>query len=454
MGGFCAVFDWERPVVRASVDTMLGLIPHRSAGGAATVVTGHAALGEAHTGRAVERPAIAQLGRFTLVGDLRLWNVGGLRSRAGGAEATQGMDDRHLILAAYARTGAGFLDDLDGDFAFVIWDGERRRALAVRDRFAAKPLFYERTSTGIRFATEAKQLVATSSDRPEPNDAAVAEYLRHRYVDRRHTFFAGVRKVQPATYLLAEPNRTVEHRYWSPAFDADSSLSEAAVADRFRGLLTDSVRWRAETARGVVAHLSGGLDSPAITAAASIGRPLRGSVVPFHTVSAVFPGLAADESKWIHEIAANQPFPHHDFVPESESVEGFSAVMWQADSPVHNRIRGIWQGTARIARSTGADLVLMGSGGDEVLDQDWLLSDLVRSGHMSKWLAAVRSEAAWYGVPPLLRGALDSSRSPTDSQAPGTPRHPPTGATRPAARRRLIPLSKPPTPLSRTQTEL
>ena len=51
----------------------------------------------------------------------------------------------------------------DGDYAFVIWDDERRRALAVRDRFAATPLCYEPTADGIRFASEVKQLAITSS---------------------------------------------------------------------------------------------------------------------------------------------------------------------------------------------------------------------------------------------------------------------------------------------------
>ncbi len=381
---------------------MLELIPHRSTGGTAIATFGDAVLGEARSDAIGEPPVVATLGRFSIVGDVRLWNRGELRARAGGDEATVGLDDRHLILTAYARTGIRFLEDLDGDFAFIIWDDERHRALAVRDRFGAKPLYYERSENGIRFATEVKQLVATSPRTPTPNSAAIGEYLTGRYRNPRHTFFAGVEKLPPATYLLVEPGRVVEHRYWTPAFESAESITAPEVTERFRDLLTTSVGLRVGSSLGTVAHLTGGLDSSSITAAAVAAIEQDPTLPPVRTASAVFPDSAADESAWIHETAATQPFAHDDFVPEPEVVEQYAAVMWQTDSPIHNRIRDIWPGTARIARSAGADLVLMGSGGDEVLDQDWILADLLRARRFSQWREGIRAEAAWYGIPRAL----------------------------------------------------
>ena len=282
---------------------------------------------------------------------------------------------------------------------FVIWDDERRRALAVRDRFAAKPLYSEPTTSGIRFATEVKQLVATSTRRPAPNDDAVAEYLSGRYTDPRHTFFAGVGKVPPASYVLAEDGRVSERKYWSPDFTRPDSGADVDIAAGFRDRLVDAVHRRIATSTGAAAHLTGGLDSTAITAAAVIGLNQTGETTPIHTVSAAFPGYDIDESPWIDDVARTQPFPHHYFVPQSETVADIETVLWESDSPVHNRILGIWAGTAEIAAAAGADLVLMGTGGDEVLDQTQLVADLIRLGAFGQWWRAVAGEAAWRGTP-------------------------------------------------------
>ncbi len=115
-----------------------------------------------HTGR--RRTEITSLGPLSIVGDIRLHDHG--RSSVPSPAGMQRLPDSTtgtLILTAFRRRGMAFLDAIDGDYAFVVWDDERRRVLAVRDRFAVKPIFFEETQTGFRFASEVKQLAATSS---------------------------------------------------------------------------------------------------------------------------------------------------------------------------------------------------------------------------------------------------------------------------------------------------
>src|SRR5215213_4628822 len=60
--------------------------------------------------------------------------------------------DTEVLLAAWAANGARALDDLDGMFAFALWDGESGW-LAV-DRFGEKPLFYANTVDGTYVSSE------------------------------------------------------------------------------------------------------------------------------------------------------------------------------------------------------------------------------------------------------------------------------------------------------------
>jgi asparagine synthase (glutamine-hydrolysing) len=187
MSGCAVTIDWERPIAPNATNRMLALIPHRAGAGTRTVRFETASLGEAR----MREPAGWQITRhegLTIVGDIRLWNRDSLRASAGGLSVTQSMDNRRLLIEAYRRNGIGFLDHVDGDFAFVIWDDDRRRAIAVRDRFGVKPLFFERTRSGVRFASEVKQLVAASDHVVEPSNVAVAEYLSMDSLDARQTF--------------------------------------------------------------------------------------------------------------------------------------------------------------------------------------------------------------------------------------------------------------------------
>ena len=397
MNGPAVIVDWKHSVAARELDPILDLIPHRAAGGVGRVGFDHAVLAETHVHAATDRPLVTTVSDLAIVGDLRLWNRDGLRSRAGGGTATTGMSDRRLLLEAYRRTGIGFLDDVDGDFAFVIWDDRESRVIAVRDRFGMKPLFFERTPTGIRIATEIKQLAATSERPPRPNARSVAEYVTGHFQETRFTFFEGIERVRPSTALIVDPTGERVHRYWNPGIDTVPSPPSGDVVSEFREHLADSVRRRLAGTNGAVSHLSGGLDSTAIAAASHALADQDHLPAPFHTVSAVFPGYEIDESVWIDEIAAMQPFSHHDFVPGIDDIEALEADMWTVDQPRVNRIRGMWTQAAEIASTSSADLVFTGIGGDQILDQEQLLIDRLRNGPISNRIADARAVAGGTG---------------------------------------------------------
>lgn len=396
MGGLAVVVDWVRPVAARELDPMLALTPHRATGGTRRTSFEHAAMAETFfTQDAPDHPAVTSLGHLSIVGDLRLWNRDGLRARAGGNSVTTGLDDRRLLLSSYQRTGIDFLDDVDGDFAFVIWDNRERRAIAVRDRFGAKPLFFERTATGIRFASEVKQLVATSVQPGQPCLRSVSEHLTHRYVGTRMSFFESVERVRPSMALIADPQHRDEFLYWNPGPETVLPTPAGDAAEGFREHLVESVRRRLADTNTAVAHVTGGHDSSSVTAAAHVLADRDRLPSMLHTVSAVFPGHPNDETPWINEIAARQPFPHHDFVPAIETVERYEADMWESDTPRPAPIDGLWAGTIETAHAVGADLVLTGDGGDEVLDQFSLLTDLLRRGSLARWMRGIRASASW-----------------------------------------------------------
>ena len=433
MGGVAVVIDWDREMAPTSTAEMLDLIPHRSQGGVATAALGHASLAETHARSTGDgTPAITSIRHVAIVGDLRLWNRDQLRSMAGGNTATQGMTDRRLILEAYLRSGIDCLDAIDGDFAFVIWDDREQRAVAVRDRFGVKPLFLQAATIGIRFASEPKQLLVASRSPAKPDPYTVSEYLVEQFRETRRTFYTGVERVPPATAVIVDRSGRRDVEYWRVEPEPCEPRKPADIVHGFRDRLVDAVHRRVASADRVVGHLSGGLDSSSVAAAAELAINQGGlDADRFHTASAVFPGSTIDESRWIDEIVASQPFPHHAFTPRIEDLATYRTDMWTTDQPRVDRIRGMWFDTVRIARRIDADLVVTGIGGDELLGYYLLFADRLRFGSPAERWRALTGHAAWRdtavrsALVPALRTALPEAvkaplrrlrRRPTESR--------------------------------------
>ncbi len=421
MGGVAVAIDWDQLVAATAVDPMLGLIPHRSTAGIARLAHDHAVMAETHARPLDEAPPrVATIGHLSMVGDLRLWNRDTLRSLAGGSRTTAGMTDRQLILAAFLRAGLESLDAVDGDFAFVIWDDRERRAVAVRDRFGVKPLFFEAGQRGIRFASEPKQLVATSTAPVSPDPYVVSEYLLERYREARRTFFTGIERVPPATALIVDADHRREVEYWTLDTTPTEVATPGDVVEGFRDHLVDSVDRRLASSERVVGHLSGGLDSSSIAAAAHVALgPSNTDTARYQTASAVFPGSTIDETRWIDEIVSIQPFPHHAYTPEVAGLATFEDDMWTTGQPRVDRIRSMWADTAGIASRVGADLVVTGIGGDEILNYYLLFADRLNDGSPLRRWNDVKAHAAWRGISrrsalvPSLRTALpDAVKTP------------------------------------------
>ena len=60
--------------------------------------------------------------------------------------------DTEVIVHLYDELGDRFVDELNGQFAFALWDRQKRRMLLVRDRAGILPLYYARCASerGVR----------------------------------------------------------------------------------------------------------------------------------------------------------------------------------------------------------------------------------------------------------------------------------------------------------------
>ena len=67
--------------------------------------------------------------------------------------------DSEVVLHLYEDYGMDFLDQINGQFSFALWDGRTKELVLCRDRHGILPLFYTETDDRFVFASEIKALL-------------------------------------------------------------------------------------------------------------------------------------------------------------------------------------------------------------------------------------------------------------------------------------------------------
>lgn len=175
--------------------------------------------------------------------------------------------DTEVVLRAYLEWGEGFVDHLNGMFAFALWDRRSQRLLLVRDRMGVKPLYYYPTASGVIFGSEPKALLANTRV-PRTVRADGLREILEMVKTPGHAVFDGMREVLPGELVRIDRHGVNRRRYWQlEAREHTHSLKR--TIDHTRALLEDIVERQIIADVPLCSLLSGGLDSSIITALAS-----------------------------------------------------------------------------------------------------------------------------------------------------------------------------------------
>jgi asparagine synthase (glutamine-hydrolysing) len=185
----------------------------------------------------------------------------------------QTTSDTEVLLKVYHRYGLEGISLLEGMFGVCLYDPREGAIHLVRDRLGKKPLYY--CATGDRFyaASELKAILAALDSRPALSRQAIHDYLTLRFVPSGATIWEGIRKLEPGhilTYRLG--TGAMETRcYWRLAFQSAPLDTNRDYLKEFTSQFLAAVEKRlvaADVPVGVL--LSGGLDSSAVGAVASV----------------------------------------------------------------------------------------------------------------------------------------------------------------------------------------
>lgn len=105
--------------------------------------------------------------------------------------------DTECLIYLYKHMGSEMLNQLNGMFAFVIYDQQEGLLFGARDRFGIKPLHYYEGDGHFCFSSELKTLINLPGFSREINTSSLSHYLGLRYIPGRDTIFAGANRIPP-----------------------------------------------------------------------------------------------------------------------------------------------------------------------------------------------------------------------------------------------------------------
>lgn len=215
--------------------------------------------------------------RYVIVYNGEIFNYRALRQQL----QAQGVSffsesDTEVLLKLYIRYGADCLAQLNGFFAFAIYDRQAQSLFLARDRFGVKPLLYYMDEDKFLFASEMKALLSYGLEKQIDNDSLLF-YLQLNYIPAPHTILQNVWKVMPGHWLLVK-KRVLENKafYQVPIPKSTTLVSPTSYAEQCQQLYTllqDAVQSRLVADVPVGTFLSGGLDSAIVTALAAQSLP-------------------------------------------------------------------------------------------------------------------------------------------------------------------------------------
>src|SRR5256712_7170778 len=267
--------------------------------------------------------------------------------------------DTETIVHAYEEYGDDCVNHLRGMFTFAIWDRNRQRLLAARDRFGKKPLNYYWDGQRLIFGSEIKSILEAGIPR-EVNPIALDEYLVYRCVPEPNTLFKGVMKLPAAHILIYEDGQISTKRYWELPFTPTCKDDEATAIERTMALLKDAVEVRLMSDVPLGAFLSGGIDS-------SIVVGLMSSMMsqPVKTFSIGFEEDDFSELPYARQVAKHFGTDHHEFFVRPELVSVLPQLVWAYDEPFADASMLPTYYVSKLAREH-VTVVLTGDGGDEI----------------------------------------------------------------------------------------
>jgi len=270
-----------------------------------------------------------------------------------------------IFVNLYELLGKDFIQKIDGEFAFCIWDEQKKTLILGRNHFGNRPLYYYEGRDGLVFGSEIKAIVTDSAVERKVDCEALDAYFTFSYVPTPHTLFEGIKQIPAGSLLICEGNRINFVNYWEYSLkNISSKIKEKDCSEALYELLEKAVKKRINcvNTERVGAFLSSGIDTSIVV---YLTKKLLNKRFDVFTVG--FNDKAFNEIPAAKKTANYYDVNIHEIiVDEKMCIDALPKVILHTDFPFWD-ISAIPTYYAGMVACTNVDAVITGDGPDQLL---------------------------------------------------------------------------------------
>ncbi|MBI3556989.1 MAG: asparagine synthase (glutamine-hydrolyzing) [Deltaproteobacteria bacterium] len=312
------------------------------------------------------QPMANEDGSLVITYNGEIYNFAALRSRL--EEQQHGFStksDTEVVIHHFEQHGPSGLTDLNGMFAFAIWNQDTGELTLARDRAGIKPLYFAALPEGgILFASELSALLAHPACPTKLSVEGLAQYFFSDYGRPPDTVIDGISRLAPGEYIVWRDGVISEgRRFWNlrEARPRAPLMGQGELAFELWDCLSRAVKRQLVADVPVGVFLSGGIDSSVVAALAQAhsARPIR-------TFSIAFEDSGFDESAHARAVAGFLKTQHtEEVLTESLLLTTIDAALSALDEPLGDPSFLPTYLLSKLA-AQHVKVVLGGDGGDEL----------------------------------------------------------------------------------------
>ncbi len=309
------------------------------------------------------QPMVDETGQFCLVYNGEIYNYRELKAKLPNPpQKFQSQSDSEILLLMLKNQGINALNQMNGMWAFALWQKNNGEFLFARDRWGVKPLYYLNNDEYFALASEIKQLYPLISQKSLHQDL-VLDFLQTGITNHNNqSFYREINQIPASHYGVFNINSQILQikPYYQPKIAPFLGDKHDAIA-QCQNLMQDAVALRLHADVDMAACVSGGVDSSTIMACLPKNQ---GTMATYSVLSA---NMAQNEEKYAKIINEKFHCHAHYLTPTPQDfMDNWLDLVRTQEEPFGGASVMMQYLLMQAAQKNGNKILLDGQGADEI----------------------------------------------------------------------------------------
>jgi asparagine synthase (glutamine-hydrolysing) len=396
MSAICGVFNRNNNFSKETLRKMLREISHRGSNKMYVFVDDNLTLAYSPSAHLIEKynfPIQNEEGSIFCFFDGIIYNSSVLRMflERKKHRLYTNLDDE-IVIHLYEETAENFPKYIEGDFALVIWDSNKKKMIISKSLANHKNIFYTFVDGNFVFASELKSILNFPSVEKSLDSNSIKEFFYLRHIPSPFTLFKTIKRIPPNTLFEIKNKKLSTFSYGKLNLNSNLKINEEEIIKKLSELLEKSIFSRIKN-QNFALLLSGGIDSSSLL---YFIRKIIGKDKEIETYTF---GLEKDI---LYARIASEFFEtnHHEIFYDKKVFKSLPEALWYFEFPLYHA--GFFQ--YFLSRSTkNKSQIFWAQGAEELLfgREDYIiLNRLNRLKHLSPLFKIINLN---FLNPPILR---------------------------------------------------